>query len=119
MTIYGQWLPNIFLTNLMFQDDNAPPHASRQTNLWKETNEIPMISWPAQSPDLNIIANVWLLMKNTVKKNMRDINTVHDLKRVLLRTWKSIPLMYIQNLYSSISKRLRVGIRSKGHITKY
>ena len=103
----------------MFQDDNAPPHSSRQTKLWKETNEIPMISWPAQSPDLNIIANVWLLMKNTVKKNMRDINTVHDLKRVLLRTWKSIPLMYIQNLYSSISKRLRVGIRSKCHITKY
>ncbi len=42
----------------MFQDDNAPPHASRQTKLWKETNEIPMLSWPAQSPDLNIIENV-------------------------------------------------------------
>lgn len=27
-------------------------------------------------------------------------------KKVLLRTWKSIPLMYIQNLYSSIPKRL-------------
>ena len=35
----------------MFQDDNAPPHASRQAQLWKETNEIPMLSWPAQSPD--------------------------------------------------------------------
>ena len=58
MTIYGQWLPNIFLTNLMFQDDNATPHASRQTKLWKETNEIPMLSWPAQSPDLIIIENV-------------------------------------------------------------
>ena len=68
---------------------------------------------------LNIIENVWLLMKNTVKRIMRDINTVHDLKRVLLRTWKSIPLMYIQNLYSSIPKRLRVVIRSNGHITKY
>jgi hypothetical protein len=51
MTIYGQWLPKTFLTNLMFQDDNAPPHASRQAKLWKETNEIPMLSWPAQSPD--------------------------------------------------------------------
>ena len=58
MTIYGQWLPNFFLTNLMFQDDNAPPHASRQTKLWKETNKIPMLSWPAQSPDLIIIENV-------------------------------------------------------------
>lgn len=35
----------------MFQDDNASPHASRKTKLWKETNEIPMLSWPAQSPD--------------------------------------------------------------------
>ena len=58
MTIYGQWLPNIFLTNLMFQDNNAPPHASRQTKLWKETNEIPMLSWSVQSPDLIIIENV-------------------------------------------------------------
>jgi hypothetical protein len=42
----------------MFQDDNAPSHASRQTQLWKETNEIPMLSWSVQSPDLIIIENV-------------------------------------------------------------
>lgn len=94
-----------------------PMHLAKQ-NCGRKLMEF-LLSWPSQSPDLNIIENVWLLMKNTVKKNMRDINTVHDLKRVLFRTWKSIPLMYIQNLYSSIPKGLRVVIRSKGHITKY
>lgn len=103
----------------MFQDDNAPPHASRMTKAWKENNNIPTLTWPAQSPDVNIIENIWLLLKNQVKRHMMNIDTVDDLKAVLQHAWLSIPLMYIQNLYSSIPRRLQLVIRSKGHITKY
>lgn len=51
----------------MFQDDNAPPHASRMTKAWKENNNIPTLPLPAQSPYINIIENIWLLLKKSSK----------------------------------------------------
>lgn len=55
----------------LFQDDYAPCHASRATKAFKERNSIPCLPWPAQSPDLNIIENIWLVMKNHVQKQLK------------------------------------------------
>jgi hypothetical protein len=47
----------------IFQEDNAPCHLSRQCNAWKADNNIPILSWPAQSPDIDVIENVWKVLK--------------------------------------------------------
>lgn len=57
----------------IFQDDNATPHCSRQTNTWKQENGIQKFNWPAQSPDLNIIENVWRCIKI---KQSREIDNI-------------------------------------------
>jgi len=38
-----------------FQDDNVPVHQSLLTRQWKAENKVPSITWPAQSPDINVI----------------------------------------------------------------
>ena len=77
------------------------------------------MEWPAQSPDLNIIENIWLYMKRELQKSAVDIATKNDLLREIQSVWRNIELDYIRNLYQSISDRLNNVIEMKGHLTKY
>ena len=77
------------------------------------------MEWPAQSPDLNIIENIWLYMKRELQKSAVDIATKNDLLREIQSVWRNIELNYIRNLYQSIPDRLNNVIEMKGHLTKY
>ena len=47
----------------LFHNDNTPVHRSRVLQEYKAINDLKYISWPAQSPDFNIIENIWLYVK--------------------------------------------------------
>jgi hypothetical protein len=57
----------------IFQDDNAPCHASRRAVQWKRENKLNCLNWPSQSSDLNIIENVWRTIKIKLQNSKCDI----------------------------------------------
>jgi hypothetical protein len=70
------------------------------------------ISWPASSPDLNIIENVWSIVDNEVLKF--NIKNTDDLKTALKTVWTEISNDTIGKLFESMPGRLRQVINSKG-----
>ena len=74
----------------VFQEDNGPVHVSRQTIHWKTENNIETLPWPSQSPDINIIENVWRTIKVQLGKRLSEIQSQKDLINVVLDIWSSL-----------------------------
>ena len=83
----------------MFQDDNVPIHRARDVENYKARNHINSISWPAQSPDLNIIENMWLKLKRRLQSRAENIRTATELSHAITQEWQSLTADYIQSLY--------------------
>ncbi|XP_073520708.1 HERV-H LTR-associating protein 2 isoform X2 [Phyllobates terribilis] len=49
--------------NVILQQDLAPVHTAKSTNTWFTNNSITVLDWPANSPDLYPIENLWVLSK--------------------------------------------------------
>jgi transposase len=105
--------------NYVFQDDNAPVHRARVVKAYMEENDINCTEWPAQSPDLNIIENVWLRIKRDLQKVVLTITNRDQLFTEIHRIWQNLPIEYVRQLYDSIPARVREVIRMKGNLTKY
>ena len=103
----------------IYQDDNAPIHRACVVDNYKVQNNIYAMVWPAQSPDLNIIENVWWRLKHELRNHPERLRSKANLETAIRDVWTNIPLNYIQNLYSSIPRRIHRVLMSKGYITKY
>ncbi len=103
--------------NFIFQQDLAPAHTAKGTKSWFNDHGVTVLDWPANSPDLNPIENLW----GIVKRKMRDTrpNNADELKATVKATWASIPPQQCHKLITSMPRRIEAVIKAKGAPTKY
>jgi len=101
----------------ILQEDNDPKHTSKMAAKWRRENGINRMVWPAQSPDLNPIENVWAVMKLNVRKEKPT--TVKALVRAIRREWEGLSEEYAQALISSMSRRVKGVIEANGDHLMY
>lgn len=110
---------NILPENFIFQQDNAAIHVAASTKRWFSDKNIPLLDWPARSPDLNPIENLWGIIARRVYANCRQFNSVQELKSAIKDAWDSITLNELQKLVHSMPNRIFETIKNKGGNTKY
>jgi transposase len=81
--------------NYIFQQDNDPKHF--------EDYGIDVLDWPANSPDLNPIENLWSYLD--VKIRDRGPGNAEELFECIKNGWNGIPNEYLQSLVESMPRR--------------
>lgn len=103
--------------NFIFQHDNDPKHTSKLVKEWLEQQKIPVLKWPAQSPDLNPIENLWEILDQSLPD--RKVKNSNELFTMLSKAWSEMDPSIINNLVNSMPKRMADVIKAKGYYTKY
>jgi hypothetical protein len=87
--------------NWTFVHDGASAHKDEKTNDWLEENvphyikSGPDCDWPARSPDLNYIENLFGILADGMSEG-DPVQTVEELKAKLEAVWANIPIETLQ-----------------------
>ena len=101
--------------NMVFQQDNAGPHRANAVDRWFVANGIQKLTWPTTSSDLNIIENIWQILKEEIGDLSRIERNQCD--RLVNDAWDRIRTtrpQLLQQLYRSMKSRVNTRIRKKG-----
>ena len=101
----------------IFQQDLAPPHSAKSTQAWCENCHVHVLDWPANSPHLNPIENLWGIVKKKLHKHQP--NTSEQLKDAIKTCWNEVTLHECQQLIHSMPRRIEAVIKARGDATKY
>ena len=104
---------------VFFQHDNDPKHTSKLTKDFLEELNIKVLSWPAQSPDLNPIEMMWNHLKKTLRERKHIYSTKEELWEAAQEELASENTDLCKKFISTMPERVQAVIKAKGGHTKY
>lgn len=113
--------------DFIFMHDGAPCHRTNDVLEFLDAEDIEVMSWPAQSPDLNPIENVWHILKVKFHNRFSDLrctlsksqNSIEKYGSIIQEVWSEINPTVLSNLIRSMPGRIQAVIEAKGGAIDY
>lgn len=99
--------------------DNARAHTTGIVHGYLQEVGIPVMQWPARSPDLNPIEHLWDQLKRKVRSRDPAPTTLQELQDAVIEEWDSIPQEEVLKLVRSMRERMEAVIRARGDNTRF
>ena len=104
---------------MLFQHDNARPHTANMTRNFLTQNNINTLPWPALSPDLNPIEQLWDRIDRDIRNQVRKPRTIQELTNAVQNAWNAVHQMDIRRLVLSMRRRCTAVQNAGGVHTRY
>ena len=99
--------------NTVFVQDGAKAHTARATLQYLSSAGVAVVqNWPARSPDLNPIENLWAILSRKVSD--KGPTSYQSLVRFIREEWDSIPQALVDELTLSFQHRLKKCVQGGG-----
>lgn len=106
--------PNIgVLKTKVFMQDGARAHTAHATGQFLESKGVNVLKgWPARSPELNPIENLWSVLQSKVS----DLNptTTEEVRQAVQQAWRSISQAEVNRLVLSFDRRIASCLAENG-----
>jgi hypothetical protein len=110
-----------------FMQDNAPCHKASCILKFLAKNQVPVMEWPPQSPDLNPIENLWVQLKIHCHQRFtelfnhpsKSLEARYHYGGVLQEIWYTQGMELVERLIESRPRRCAAVITANGGWTTY
>ncbi len=99
----------------LFQQDNTKPHTAAITTAWLRSRRVRVLNWPACSPDLSPIENMWCIIKQKIRQ--RWPHTLQPLETYIRQEIRMGPKPKLQKLITSMLRCLQTVLKRRGDAT--
>jgi transposase len=103
---------------VVFQQDGAGVHTANKVKEYFQKQKYSVLPWPAHSPDLSPIENLWADLKRRLVEKHPEIPKA-KIWEVVDAEWESTPKEFCAKLLHSMPERLQAVIKAKGGYTNY
>jgi len=110
-------MTNLYPEGFIWQQDGSGVHRANKVKEYNYKNMPQILDWPAYSPDLSPIENIWGWLKGEVSKDCPK--TVYSLKRCIQKHWNRINVEFLAPYFDSMPDRMAMVIENEGGKINY
>ncbi|XP_049268775.1 Down syndrome cell adhesion molecule-like protein 1 homolog [Rhipicephalus sanguineus] len=98
--------------------DRSPVHTAKKVDRLLQQRGVTVLMWPPQSPDLNIIENVWGRMKTSLSRLGLHGKSADDLWAAVNEEWERLKCdsSFTEALYRSLPERMKAVVDAEAGI---